>query len=84
MTVKLHVLTKINLEFLSLKGGFTGWSESTLVKMPHCSNHMSSLFYGSCHPVAQNVCLCLSVYGINSQDPEIDYTVNPVKNRHSK
>ena len=34
MSVKL--LTKHNLEFLSLKGGFTGSSESTLIKMPHC------------------------------------------------
>ena len=34
MTVKL--LTKDNLEFISFKGGCTGSSESTLVKMPHC------------------------------------------------
>ena len=34
MTVKLP--TKQHLEFLSLKGGFTGSSKSTLVKMPHC------------------------------------------------
>ena len=34
MTLKL--LTAHHLEFLSLKGGFTGSSESTLVKMPHC------------------------------------------------
>ena len=34
MTVKL--LTEHNLEFLSLKGSFTGSPESTLVKMPHC------------------------------------------------
>ena len=34
MTVKL--LTEHHLEFLSLKGGCTGSSESTLVKMPHC------------------------------------------------
>ena len=34
MTVKL--LTEDNLEFLSLKGGCTGLSKSTLVKMPHC------------------------------------------------
>ena len=34
MTVKL--LTEDYLEFLSLKGGCTGASESTLVKMPHC------------------------------------------------
>ena len=33
MTVKL---TEHNLEFLSLKGGCTGSSESTPVKMPHC------------------------------------------------
>ena len=34
MTVKL--LTGQRLEFLSLKGGCTGWSESTFVKRPHC------------------------------------------------
>ena len=34
MTVKL--LTEHHLEFLSLKGGYTGSSESTLVKMTHC------------------------------------------------
>ena len=28
--------TENSLEFLSLKGGCTGSSESTLVKMPHC------------------------------------------------
>ena len=34
MTVKL--LTDNHLEFLSLKRGCTGFSESTLVKIPHC------------------------------------------------
>ena len=34
MSVKL--LTEHHLEFLSLIGGCTGSSESTLVKMPHC------------------------------------------------
>ena len=34
MNVKL--LTENHLRFLSLKGGYTGSSESTLVKMPHC------------------------------------------------
>ena len=34
MIVKL--LTEHHLEFLSLKGGYTGSSESTHVKMPHC------------------------------------------------
>ena len=35
ITVKL--LTEQYLKFLSLKGGRTGLSESTLVKMPHCN-----------------------------------------------
>ena len=30
------LLTEHYLKFLSLKGGCTGSSESTLVKMPHC------------------------------------------------
>ena len=34
MTVKLQ--TENHLEFLSLKGGGTGSTESTLVEMPHC------------------------------------------------
>ena len=34
MTVKL--LTEHHLEFLSLKGGCSGSSESTHVKVPHC------------------------------------------------
>ena len=34
MVVKL--LTEHNFEFLRLKGGCTGSSESTLVKIPHC------------------------------------------------
>ena len=34
MTVKL--LTEHHLRFLSLKGGCTGTSKSTLVKTPHC------------------------------------------------
>ena len=36
MTVKL--LTEHHLEFLSLKTGYTGSSESAFVKMPHCWN----------------------------------------------
>ena len=37
----VKVLTEHHLEFLSLKGGCKGLSESTLVKMPHCWNLMS-------------------------------------------
>ena len=43
MGVKL--LTEHHLEFLSLKGGCTGSSESTLVKMPHCwKSHVTAHF----------------------------------------
>ena len=49
MSVKL--LTEHHLEFLSLKGGCTGSSESTLVKMPHCWKshvvaHVFSVWHG--------------------------------------
>ena len=44
MTVKLLILH--HLEFLSLKGGYTGSSESTLVKMPHCwKSHVTAQIY---------------------------------------
>ena len=40
MTVKL--LTEHHLEFLRLKGGCTGLSESTTVKIPHCWKSQNS------------------------------------------
>ena len=45
MIVKL--LTEHNLEFLSLRGGYTGSFESTLVKIPHCwkSHDTAHIFY---------------------------------------
>ena len=43
----VKLLTKHHLEFLRLKGGCTGSSESTLVKMPHCwkSHVMAHILY---------------------------------------
>ena len=41
MTLKL--LTERHLEFPSLKGGYTGWSESTHVKCHIVVNHMPQL-----------------------------------------
>ena len=35
-STSVKLLTEHHLEFLSLKGGCTGSSEFTLVKMPHC------------------------------------------------
>ena len=48
MIVKL--LTEHHLEFLSLKGGCTGSSESTIIKVPHCwkSHVMAQLYLEYC------------------------------------
>ena len=45
--VKIALLqTEQLLEFLSVKGGCTGSSESTLVKMPHClKSHVAAHIY---------------------------------------
>ena len=44
MTVKL--VTEQHLEFLSLNGGCTNSSESTLVKMPHCwKSHIAARIF---------------------------------------
>ena len=48
MIVKL--LTEHHLEFLSLKGGCRGSSESTYVKMPHCwKSHVTAHIMFECH-----------------------------------
>ena len=46
MIVKL--LTEHHLEFLNLTGGYTGSSESTLVKTPHCWIHVAAHMYIDC------------------------------------
>ena len=44
----VNVLTEHHLECLSFKGGCTGLSESTLVKMPHCrKSHVTAHLEGS-------------------------------------
>ena len=49
MTHKL--LNEHHLEFLSFKGGCTGVSESTHVKMPHCwKSHVAVHLLKECEP----------------------------------
>ena len=44
--MSVNLLTEHDLEFLSLTGGCTGSSESTLVKMPYCwKSHVTAHFY---------------------------------------
>ena len=50
MSVKL--LTEHHLEFLSLKGGCKGLSESTLVKMPHSMLDLDLISIASLGPRA--------------------------------
>ena len=50
----VELLTENHLEFLSLKGGCTGSSESTLAKIPHCwkshvTAHLVFFFHFSEH-----------------------------------
>ena len=53
MSVKL--VTEHHLEFLSLKGGCTGLSESTLVKMPHCwKSHVAAHFVENVGSISQS------------------------------
>ena len=43
--MNVELLTEHHLEFLSVKGGCAGSSESTLVKMPHCLKpHVATYF----------------------------------------
>ena len=64
MTVRL--LAEHHLDFLSLKGGCTGSSESTLVKMPHCwKSHVTAHLYSCTRVVVCVLCLFLAVPGLN-------------------
>ena len=62
MNVKL--LTEHPLKLLSLKGGYTGSSESTHVKMPHCWESHVTAHYGLCHKIL--------VLVINCQNPPLN------------
>ena len=42
--MSVNLLSELHLEFPSLKGGCTGSSESTLVKMPHCWNSHVAIY----------------------------------------
>ena len=63
MSVK--VLTEYHLEFLTLNGGCTGSSESTLVKMPHCwKSHVTAhifnnVFFLSELGIFELQCVCM-------------------------
>ena len=70
MTVKL--LTKHHLEFPSLKGGCTGSSKSTLVKMPHYwKSYVTAHMYHYIEPSCINLEYLLNVYIVLVYQPRI-------------
>ena len=69
MIVKL--LTEHHLEFLSLKRGCRGPSESTQVKMPHCwKSHVLALIHGKCYKISNTSCLSKTRKKKNSADTD--------------
>ena len=74
-SINVKLLTKPHLKFLSLNGGCTGLSESTLVKIPHCwkSHDTAQLLeiktvltqcpYSSLRTDGRSSSLCLRDYG---------------------
>ena len=47
--MNVQLLAEQHLEFLSLKEGCIGWSESTLVKIPHCwKSHVTAQLFCKC------------------------------------
>ena len=45
ISMNIKLLTEHHLEFLSFKGGYTGSSESTLVKISHCWKSYATAHY---------------------------------------
>ena len=71
MIVKL--LTEHHLEFVSLKGGYRGSSESTHVKMPHCSkSHAMTHFYNSVSDAANSLNLPTLVSFVDFYNATLD------------
>ena len=69
MSVKL--LSEHHFEFLSLKGGCTGSSESTLVKMPQCwKSHVSAQIVVFMKHRAPTICLSMRMLSVLMQ---LDY-----------
>ena len=71
MTVKLAEQHSV---FLSLKGGCTGWSESTFVKLPHCwkshvvahiALHLGLYYFAIIHIRPSAECKVISCYHLS-------------------
>ena len=60
--MNVKVLTEYHLEFLNLKGGCTGSSKSTLIKMPQCwKSHTTAHLYVNNLVGDVNAIFCISI-----------------------
>ena len=69
--ISVKLLIELNLVFLSITGGCTGSSESTLVKMAHCwKSHVTVQIILNTGPRRQSV-TCLATDACLTSDPGI-------------
>ena len=67
-SMNIKLLTEHHLEFLSLTGGCTGWSESTLVKIPHCwKSHVTAQVLFMVRPISS----CYHHEGLNIPETSV-------------
>ena len=69
--ISVKLLIELNLVFLSITGGCTGSSESTLVKMAHCwKSHATVQTFLNTGPRRQSV-TCLATDACLTSDPSV-------------
>ena len=69
--ISVKLLIELNLVFLSIQGGCTGSSESTLVKMAHCwKSHVTVKTFLITGPRRQSV-TCLATDACLTSDPGV-------------
>ena len=69
--ISVKLLVELNLVFLSITGGCTGSSESTLVKMAHCwKSHVTVQIFLNTRPLRQSV-TCLATDTCLASDPGV-------------
>ena len=74
MSVKL--LTEHHLEFLSTKGGCTGSSESTLVKIPYCwKSHVTAHIFLQRHHINEIKTMVLLGFFVNVKVAPHEYVI---------
>ena len=79
--MNIQLLAEQNLEFLSLKGGCTGWPESTFVKMQHCwKSHVTAQFIF----ILKAILLCTALYvGFSGSSTQVFLSISDIISQKS-